>query len=90
MENYDDWNDNIYFNCSQATVEACGVPASCCKADKDNKQCGYGVRVKVSNVFQSNKIHIIITFIVGLVAIKIICAHKNVCFYFRIKLKLKI
>ena len=47
MNTYDDWNDNIYFNCSAITTEACGVPSSCCSKDKENKQCGYGVREKV-------------------------------------------
>ncbi|CAB4015687.1 Tetraspanin-17 [Paramuricea clavata] len=46
VNDYNDWNDNIYFNCSQATTEACGVPSSCCIADKENKQCGYGLRKK--------------------------------------------
>lgn len=44
VTNYHDWNDNIYFNCSQETTESCGVPSSCCKKDKDNKQCGYKIR----------------------------------------------
>ncbi|XP_046845094.1 tetraspanin-17-like isoform X2 [Xenia sp. Carnegie-2017] len=46
VDNYNDWNSNLYFNCSQKTQEACGVPASCCRIDKENKQCGYGVREK--------------------------------------------
>ncbi|XP_018618088.1 tetraspanin-14-like [Scleropages formosus] len=46
----EDWDRNIYFNCSQSkSVERCGVPFSCCirdPAEKDvvNTQCGYGVR----------------------------------------------
>ena len=48
---FQDWNMNIYFNCSSVAVgsrEACGVPFSCCKPKEDevikNKQCGYDVR----------------------------------------------
>ena len=48
---FQDWNMNIYFNCSSVAVgsrEGCGVPFSCCKPKEDevikNKQCGYDVR----------------------------------------------
>lgn len=44
VTHYNDWNNNIYFNCSQSTAESCGVPASCCTKDKENKQCGYKAR----------------------------------------------
>ncbi|CAD5121589.1 DgyrCDS10087 [Dimorphilus gyrociliatus] len=47
-----DWEHNIYFNCSSAALESCGVPYSCCKdpyssvEEKGKKlvnlQCGYG------------------------------------------------
>ncbi|CAG0921837.1 unnamed protein product [Notodromas monacha] len=51
IEGPQDWDRNIYFNCSSADVgsrEACGVPFSCCRPKPDelimNKQCGYDVR----------------------------------------------
>ncbi len=36
VNNYRNWESNIYFNCSSklvGSVEACGVPASCCRAE---------------------------------------------------------
>ncbi|XP_072050563.1 tetraspanin-5-like [Amphiura filiformis] len=58
VNSYNDWEENIYFNCEQETVgdrnranpEACGVPFSCCKFNQSdpspviNTQCGYNVR----------------------------------------------
>jgi len=51
IEGPHDWDKNIYFNCSSASVgsrEACGVPFSCCKPKQGelikNVQCGYDVR----------------------------------------------
>lgn len=44
-----DWDLNIYFNCSSPSRERCGVPFSCCKYDSSvtlrNQQCGYDVRL---------------------------------------------
>jgi hypothetical protein len=31
VEFYQDWELNMYFNCSSPGIEACGVPSSCCK-----------------------------------------------------------
>ncbi|KAF0039026.1 hypothetical protein F2P81_009510 [Scophthalmus maximus] len=48
----DDWNLNIYFNCTDGNPsrEKCGVPFSCCTKDPAedviNTQCGYDVRAK--------------------------------------------
>uniref|UniRef100_A0A4W3HKU3 Tetraspanin n=1 Tax=Callorhinchus milii TaxID=7868 RepID=A0A4W3HKU3_CALMI len=48
----DDWNLNIYFNCTDGNTsrERCGVPFSCCTKDPSedviNTQCGYDVRLK--------------------------------------------
>ncbi|XP_018022470.1 tetraspanin-5 isoform X1 [Hyalella azteca] len=51
IEGPNDWDRNVYFNCSSEAVgsrEACGVPFSCCKLKPQeiikNKQCGYDVR----------------------------------------------
>ncbi|KAL7985883.1 hypothetical protein Chor_011049 [Crotalus horridus] len=51
-----DWNLNIYFNCtdSNPSRERCGVPFSCCVKDPAedvlNTQCGYDVRLKLVRV----------------------------------------
>ncbi|XP_031567261.1 tetraspanin-17-like [Actinia tenebrosa] len=44
----DDWDQNIYFNCSSPGSESCGVPFSCCKEDIINRQCGYKIRLEKS------------------------------------------
>uniref|UniRef100_A0A3B4CNM7 Tetraspanin n=2 Tax=Pygocentrus nattereri TaxID=42514 RepID=A0A3B4CNM7_PYGNA len=47
-----DWNQNIYFNCTELNPsrERCGVPFSCCIKDPAgdvlNTQCGYDVRLQ--------------------------------------------
>ncbi|KAI0213223.1 Tetraspanin-5 [Lamellibrachia satsuma] len=51
VENMQDWDSNMYFNCSgpATSVERCGVPFSCCKPKSEeilkDTQCGFGVRV---------------------------------------------
>ncbi|XP_052009686.1 tetraspanin-5-like isoform X3 [Xyrauchen texanus] len=59
----DDWNLNIYFNCTDTNPsrEKCGVPFSCCTKDPAedviNTQCGYDVRAK-SDAEQKTYIHV--------------------------------
>lgn len=60
VNNYMDWDKNIYFNCSSPGSEACGVPYSCCKhfASEINTQCGYGLRkAGVSQIKRGEKIY---------------------------------
>ncbi|XP_049602539.1 tetraspanin-17 [Syngnathus scovelli] len=54
----DDWNLNMYFNCTDQnhSRERCGVPLSCCVKDPVgvvNTQCGYDVRRKEAAVNSS-------------------------------------
>ncbi|EDO42388.1 predicted protein [Nematostella vectensis] len=45
VQGLNDWDANIYFNCSGPARERCGVPYSCCRKDlQENRQCGYGAR----------------------------------------------
>uniref|UniRef100_H3A9W1 Tetraspanin n=1 Tax=Latimeria chalumnae TaxID=7897 RepID=H3A9W1_LATCH len=56
----DDWNLNIYFNCTDGNPsrERCGVPFSCCTKDPAedviNTQCGYDVRVKPGGLHKNS------------------------------------
>jgi len=43
-KDYNNWQKNLYFNCSSPGAEACGVPFSCCREDTLNTQCGYNIR----------------------------------------------
>lgn len=49
LKSYDDWELNLYFNCSSPAHESCGVPFSCCKNIDNNRQCGLGVRQQSVN-----------------------------------------
>lgn len=50
VESYQDWSHNVYFQCSDTnpSVEACGVPFSCCLHLQNqtvlNTMCGYGMQ----------------------------------------------
>ncbi|XP_043756737.1 tetraspanin-10 [Cervus elaphus] len=46
-DSYQDWQQNLYFNCSSPGVQACSLPASCCIDPWEggasvNDQCGFG------------------------------------------------
>ena len=41
---FQDWETNIYFNCSSPAQSRCGVPMSCCKNFHGNLHCGYHTR----------------------------------------------
>lgn len=67
VNGYDDWNMNVYFNCTTVVgrynPEACGVPFSCCVPDPAdttdviNTQCGYGVRTEDQRNSLSERIY---------------------------------
>ncbi|XP_071379908.1 tetraspanin-33 [Centroberyx affinis] len=50
VQSYQDWSQNVYFECSDTnpSLEACGVPFSCCVQLHNqtvlNTMCGYGVQ----------------------------------------------
>ncbi|XP_060996767.1 tetraspanin-10 [Dama dama] len=46
-DSYQDWQQNLYFNCSSPGVQACSLPASCCIDPWEggasvNDRCGFG------------------------------------------------
>ncbi|XP_063056635.1 tetraspanin-33 [Engraulis encrasicolus] len=47
VESHKDWHSNVYFQCEETnpSLEACGVPFSCCRRNKSeavfNTMCGY-------------------------------------------------
>jgi hypothetical protein len=44
-ETYNDWELNIYYNCSSPARSRCGVPISCCRVPTNNL-CGFQTRVE--------------------------------------------
>ncbi|KAI3380797.1 hypothetical protein SNEBB_007556 [Seison nebaliae] len=61
IDGYNDWEANIYFNCSSekvGSIDACGVPFSCCvKHVPINKRCGADVRRFGKKAIPKNLIH---------------------------------
>ncbi|KAM9762066.1 tetraspanin-33 [Menidia menidia] len=60
IESYKDWSHNAYFHCldTNPSLEACGVPFSCCLHLQNqtvlNTMCGYGVQLQGENLAQEN------------------------------------
>ncbi|ELU05262.1 hypothetical protein CAPTEDRAFT_159744 [Capitella teleta] len=60
---YNDWELNMYHNCSSPSHFSCGVPSSCCKlqigtmAASVNAQCGFRSRIE-GDIYASHSIHI--------------------------------
>ncbi|XP_048760707.2 tetraspanin-5-like isoform X2 [Ostrea edulis] len=58
VKSYADWELNRYFNCSsKGSIDACGVPFSCCKPTGDvikNRHCGFGM---IINTDRETKIY---------------------------------
>ncbi|KAL8565750.1 hypothetical protein ACOMHN_058385 [Nucella lapillus] len=56
VHRYEDWEANVYFNCTSPGVEACGVPFSCCKHTDEimvNRHCGYDM-MKLTHDYDRN------------------------------------
>uniref|UniRef100_A0A3P9KDV3 Tetraspanin-33 n=1 Tax=Oryzias latipes TaxID=8090 RepID=A0A3P9KDV3_ORYLA len=60
VENYKDWSQNPYFDCldTNPSLEACGVPFSCCIHLKNqtvhNTMCGYGMQMQKEDLASKN------------------------------------
>ncbi|KAG7255817.1 hypothetical protein CRUP_017526 [Coryphaenoides rupestris] len=81
----DDWNLNIYFNCTDANPsrEKCGVPFSCCTKDPAedviNTQCGYDVRAKSFEKWLQDNLTLVAGIFIGVALLQIfgICLAQN-------------
>ncbi|XP_041362438.1 tetraspanin-5-like [Gigantopelta aegis] len=62
IQSYNDWEFNMYFNCTSPGVEACGVPFSCCKDTGSaiiNRQCGFDMMKTTHEIDRTTKIKVI-------------------------------
>ncbi|KAL5018493.1 hypothetical protein ScPMuIL_004215 [Solemya velum] len=60
IENYMDWQQNIYFNCTSPGREACGVPFSCCRPTDEvivNRHCGYDMMKSGNEIYRETVIY---------------------------------
>ncbi|CAK6438612.1 unnamed protein product [Pipistrellus nathusii] len=59
---YQDWQQNLYFNCSAPGIQACSLPASCCLDPRQggasvNQQCGLGA-LRLAEAAARARVHV--------------------------------
>ncbi|XP_072259586.1 tetraspanin-10 isoform X2 [Pyxicephalus adspersus] len=62
VESFQDWEVNMYYNCTSPGIPACGVPYSCCidplqNGSVPNSQCGFGA-LRMGDLEASNIVYI--------------------------------